>query len=87
MPLFYFSTDDSFDAEDGLEYPDATAAREAGAEALRHMASENMARSAVYRMTIWDEAGEVVSKLQLTVNLQDMFGAEERPRKGRSEMH
>jgi hypothetical protein len=52
MPLFYFSTDDSLDAEDGLDYPDVSAAREAGAEALRQMAAENMGRSGLYTLNI-----------------------------------
>lgn len=68
MPLFFFSTEASYDADDGLEYPGAAEACRAAETALLAIAAENPPRPELI-MTTWNASGSLVSRLSLVLTV------------------
>lgn len=67
MPVFHFSEQSCFDADDGIEFPTLDDACREAEEGLRNIAACQPPGSPSVSMTIWNEYGEVVCILRLTV--------------------
>ena len=68
MPLFFFSTEATYDADDGLDYPGPAEACRAAEVALLAIAAENPPRPNLI-MSTWDANGVLLCQLCLAVTV------------------